>query len=96
MNEQSIVLASALVGRQRELANARRAVEGALGGSGVLVVVTGEAGIGKTRLVDELTKTIAPRCQFRRTRGPGGDLNLRPLDPQYWPCPARFVASAAV
>ena len=55
------VLPGALVGRQRELSDARSAIEAALSGSGVLVVVTGEAGIGKTRLVDELVRTVAAR-----------------------------------
>ena len=61
MSEQSPVLPGALVGRQRELSDARSAIEAALSGSGVLVVVTGEAGIGKTRLVDELVRTVAAR-----------------------------------
>jgi hypothetical protein len=59
MNEQSPALAGAFVGRRRDLSEGRVAVESALAGSGVLVVVTGEAGIGKTRLVDEITRTVA-------------------------------------
>ncbi|WP_219417411.1 ATP-binding protein [Pseudonocardia nigra] len=78
MNTQIPVLAGALVGRRRELGNARRAVEGALAGSGVLVVVTGEAGIGKTRLVDELTSTVAARTLW-------GSCWNDPGTPAFWP-----------
>ncbi|MGH3516239.1 MAG: ATP-binding protein, partial [Haloechinothrix sp.] len=78
MNEQSPVLVSSLVGRQRELATARTAVEGALGGSGVLVVVTGEAGIGKTPLVDEITGTVPARTLW-------GSCWNDPGTPAFWP-----------
>jgi predicted ATPase len=43
------------VGRVEERAELTAALEKALRGHGVLVTVTGEAGIGKTRLLDELT-----------------------------------------
>ncbi|MGH2783540.1 MAG: BTAD domain-containing putative transcriptional regulator, partial [Thermoleophilaceae bacterium] len=43
-----------IVGRQREWAELRRHWQEALGGRAQLVVVTGEPGIGKTRLVEEL------------------------------------------
>ncbi len=47
-----------LVGRTPQLATLRTAVDAARRGSGATVVVAGEAGIGKTRLVDELLATI--------------------------------------
>jgi DNA-binding CsgD family transcriptional regulator/tetratricopeptide (TPR) repeat protein len=50
-----------MVGRAEELARLRAALAAARAGSGTTVVLVGEAGIGKTRLVDEL---LAP---------PGGD-----------------------
>ena len=43
-----------MVGRSRELARGREAIDAARDGSGGIVFVTGEPGIGKTRLVQEL------------------------------------------
>jgi tetratricopeptide (TPR) repeat protein len=45
--------ATPLVGRSRELARLRVAIDDAIGGHGGVVFVTGEPGIGKTRLVAE-------------------------------------------
>ncbi len=42
------------VGRDRELSELRRAIDDALGGHGRLFLLGGEAGIGKTRLAEEL------------------------------------------
>jgi hypothetical protein len=49
----------ALVGRSAELATVRRLVDAASAGSGAALVVTGEAGIGKTRLLDEAARRAA-------------------------------------
>ena len=47
---------AAFVGRVRELGELERALDAARAGSGATVLVAGEAGIGKTRLVSELAR----------------------------------------
>ena len=44
-----------IVGRDRELEALRRAVASAIDGEGTLVEIVGDVGLGKTRLVDEVT-----------------------------------------
>jgi predicted ATPase len=53
------MLMDRLVGRAEELAYLRDRVDQARGGAGHLVVVTGPAGIGKTRLVEEVVRARA-------------------------------------
>ncbi|HEY8321461.1 MAG TPA: AAA family ATPase, partial [Candidatus Baltobacteraceae bacterium] len=50
----------ALVGRSSELAALRARVDGLAGGTGAVVVVSGEAGSGKTRLLEELFAKVKP------------------------------------
>ncbi|MEM8934399.1 MAG: protein kinase, partial [Acidobacteriota bacterium] len=50
-----------LVGRQGELASLREALNQAIGGSSRLVVLGGEAGVGKTRLAAEVERLAAAR-----------------------------------
>jgi DNA-binding winged helix-turn-helix (wHTH) protein/tetratricopeptide (TPR) repeat protein len=59
----SPILEVPLIGRQAELARLRRAMEDARGGQARLVLVTGEAGTGKTRLLEELA------VEARRSHG---------------------------
>jgi ABC-type transport system substrate-binding protein/class 3 adenylate cyclase len=47
-----------LVGRDIELATAREAAEAVLSGTGGILFVTGEAGIGKSRLVSEVRRIV--------------------------------------
>ena len=47
-----------LLGRSRELARLDRTVRHALDGSAALVLLEGEAGLGKTRLLDELATSL--------------------------------------
>ena len=66
-----------LLGRAGELARLRRAWAGARAGRGGLAAVTGEAGIGKTRLVDELAAE-AHAGGSRVARGAGLELEGAP------------------
>ncbi|HET8525118.1 MAG TPA: AAA family ATPase, partial [Actinomycetota bacterium] len=47
-----------LIGRERELAAATEAVDAVLAGSGGIVFMTGEPGIGKTRLIAEVHRLV--------------------------------------
>jgi class 3 adenylate cyclase/tetratricopeptide (TPR) repeat protein len=60
------VAAERLVGRDAELERGAAAVDAALAGSGRVVIVTGDAGVGKSRLVAEL------RRRFEGGESPGG------------------------
>lgn len=69
------------VGRERELEQLRAGLEATLAGHGQLFLLSGEPGIGKTRLADQLG-TIASSCDFRVIWGrcwEGGGA------PAYWP-----------
>ncbi len=55
------IASSPFVGRERELAELLGAADGASAGRGSLYLLSGEPGIGKTRLVDELTDQVARR-----------------------------------
>ena len=45
----------ALIGRERHVREIRMVVESLVAGRGNLVLVTGDAGVGKTRLAEEAT-----------------------------------------
>ncbi|MFN2581113.1 MAG: AAA family ATPase, partial [Candidatus Dormibacteria bacterium] len=72
---------SEFVGRDREMSVLEEAFAGARAGSGRLVLVAGEAGMGKSRLVEELSAKIRPggaRMFWGRCWEAGGA-------PAYWP-----------
>jgi DNA-binding SARP family transcriptional activator len=54
-----------LVGRERDLARLQEGLEAALSGRGRLIVVIGEAGVGKSRLAAELVAAATRRRQAR-------------------------------
>src|SRR5947199_8029391 len=72
---------SIFVGRRRELAELRAGLEDAVTGRGRLFLVVGEAGVGKTRLVEELAREATERTGValwgRCWEGAGA--------PPYWP-----------
>ncbi|HVD50644.1 MAG TPA: AAA family ATPase [Candidatus Udaeobacter sp.] len=70
----------AFVGRSDELARLRDAFGRAKGGRATLALVTGEAGIGKSRLVEEFVRSAAGEARLLRTRiRPGTEVGASPL-----------------
>ncbi|MGH2473519.1 MAG: AAA family ATPase, partial [Candidatus Limnocylindria bacterium] len=70
----------AFVGRNAELARLRDAYGRAKGGRATLALVTGEAGIGKSRLVDEFARSVTDEALLLRTRiRPGTEVGASPL-----------------
>jgi DNA-binding SARP family transcriptional activator len=55
-SKPQLLPSSGLIGREDEVDRLREALESALAGDGRLVTVTGEAGIGKTRLAEQLAQ----------------------------------------
>lgn len=63
---------TSFVGREEQLGELRESWRAAAGGRGGLVVVSGEAGIGKTRLVEQLAAEITARAGDTSGGGGGG------------------------
>ncbi len=69
------------VGREREMAGLRAAMDDAYAGRGRLVMLAGEPGIGKTRTAQEL-------CSYAESRGAQvwwGSCHEQQGAPPYWP-----------
>ncbi len=73
--------AGILVGRDRELEELSTALDDAVAGRGRLFLVSGDSGVGKTRLVDEL----ASRAKDMGAGLLWGRCSKRPGAPPYWP-----------
>ena len=73
--------AGIFVGRERELAELAPALEDAVAGRGRLFLISGDSGVGKTRLADEL----ASRAKDAGGRVLWGRSSKRAGAPPYWP-----------
>ncbi len=82
----------AFVGRGRELEELQCALDETVSGSGQLVVLAGEPGIGKTRSVLEFTSVI----EETKTRVLWGRCVDEQGSPAYWPWMTRLFKRAAV
>jgi DNA-binding CsgD family transcriptional regulator/tetratricopeptide (TPR) repeat protein len=65
-----------LVGRKSELATLHALVEGALGGKGGALLITGEPGIGKTALLDDTVGRVDGSLTTLRATGRESDADL--------------------
>ena len=70
---ESFLSAAAFVAREAELATLQAALERAIDGAGSIVLVGGESGVGKSRLLDEL-RSFALVRGVRVTRGQAVDV----------------------
>lgn len=82
MGEGAPTLPGELVGRDQQLGAAVALVVGALDGAGGLLLITGEAGIGKTRLADEVVLRLAGTAHVS-----WGTCWDDPGTPPFWPWP---------
>jgi class 3 adenylate cyclase len=81
-----------MIGREAEVAALRRAWEQAKSGSGQAVLLTGEAGIGKSRLLQTLDASVAEDKMARQV------FQCSPLhsDNPFWPVVQQFAPAAAI
>ena len=59
--EELLLQQPELIGREEELNRLKRSLDNAIAGKGSTIFISGEAGIGKTRLVSELKKDAEAR-----------------------------------
>ena len=79
--------AQVMVGRDRELARVTGLLDDALAGRGRLVLCTGEAGIGKIRLAEELAATASARgvpVAWSRAADRGSGAWVETVNPATW------------
>jgi tetratricopeptide (TPR) repeat protein len=81
LNPLERLAAGVFVGREAEVGELRAAVESALRGHRQVVVVAGEAGIGKTRIAEQ----IATYARIRRVGVHWGQCLDRAGTPAFWP-----------
>lgn len=78
----SALLCPVIIGREKELASLSQSLRAAMTGKGGALFVLGEAGIGKTRLTDEITleaEALGMRVLRGRAVEGGAQLPFRPL-----------------
>jgi DNA-binding winged helix-turn-helix (wHTH) protein/predicted ATPase len=75
-------LETPLVGRDAELTQLHTLLGKALTGERQLVFITGEAGIGKTTLVDAFLQSLESRVQPQASKGQGLTSTVQTLDPR--------------
>lgn len=80
-SQEEASASSSFVGRERELAELRAGLTAAGDGQGGLLLITGEPGIGKTRMAEEMTRAAQP-AGFRTLWGACSEDSGTPA---YWP-----------
>lgn len=72
---------SPVVGRERELASLRRAAQRAREGDGGAISISGEAGIGKSRLLEEMRQMAENEGSLVLVGTCSDDERARPFEP---------------
>ncbi len=80
-SQEEVSTSSSFVGRERELAEVRAGLATVADGQGALFLITGEPGIGKTRIAEEMTR-VAQSVGFRTLWGACSEDGGTPA---YWP-----------
>lgn len=68
MNSEKPLMSGSFINREEELKALRSHFNEVLAGNGRVVIIVGEAGIGKTRLIDELAKSISEHIIYLKGR----------------------------
>jgi class 3 adenylate cyclase len=79
------VVDAPIVGRQRELEIARRSVDELIGGRGGVLLLTGDIGVGKSRMVAEIRAMLTPEGVADRDRWLEGRCVSFGENLPYWP-----------